>query len=272
MRLEICDLSFSYGSAPLLRDVSFTVNAGETVCLMGPNGAGKSTLLDCVMGFLKPHTGRVLIDGKDVTACSRPALAKMIAYVPQLHHPSFPYSVLDVVKMGCTAAGGVFALPKPEHETRAFAALARVGLKDFADRPYTTLSGGELKLVLLARALAQNAPLMVLDEPTSSLDFRNEAVFLEILSSLARQEGIGILMATHCLQHAFHFESFGLPVTAVMLCKGKPPACGAPAALITPETLREIYGVNAAVGEIETDGKKVKTVALIGAADWRDPV
>ena len=266
--LEIKDLCFSFDGAPLLTDVSLTVGRGEVVCLMGPNGAGKTTLLDCVMGFLRPSAGTVTIDGKELRSYSRPALAEKLSYVPQLHHPSFPYSVREIVKMGCTAAGGVFTLPKAEHDVRADAALERVGLKAFADRPYTSLSGGELKLVLLARALAQNAPYMVLDEPTSSLDFRNETVFLETLASLARQEGIGILTATHSLQHAFFFESRSLNVKAVMFRKGRSPHIGTPGELITPETLREIYGVQAMIGEIGNGaGETMKTVVLFGAGE-----
>ena len=267
MKLEVRDLCFSYNEAPLLQNVNLSVNEGEVVCLLGPNGAGKSTLLDCVMGFLRPQAGQVLIDGKDVLSFSRPALAKKLAYVPQLHHPSFPYTVKEIVKMGCTAAEGIFALSRASHDKIADDALNRVGLKEFANRPYNTLSGGELKLVMLARALAQNAPLMVPDEPTGSLDLSNEAVFLETLSSLVRREGIGVLMATHSLQHAFYFESRGLKTTAVMLKKGEPPRSGAPGTLITPETLKNIYGVNAAVGEIETENGKVKTVALVGSTE-----
>ena len=267
MTLEIRGLCFSYNESPLLKDVSLSVNEGEVVCLLGPNGAGKSTLLDCVMGFLRPQTGQVLIDGKDVQSCSRPALAKKLSYVPQLHHPSFPYTVREIVKMGCTASGGVFTLPKASHDRIADDALFRVGLKDFADRPYTTLSGGELKLVMLARALAQNAPFMVLDEPTSSLDFRNEAVFLETLSTLVRQDGIGVLTATHSLQHAFYFESRGLPVTAALLRKGSVPLTGAPGELITAKTLKSVYGVDAAIGEIGNGESAVKTVALFGITE-----
>lgn len=268
MTLEIKDLCFSFDGTPLLTDVSLTVGRGEVVCLLGPNGAGKTTLLDCVMGFLRPSSGSILVDGKELRSYSRPALAEKLSYVPQLHHPSFPYSVREIVKMGCTAAQGVFALPKAEHDARADAALERVGLLRLADRPYTTLSGGELKLVLLARALVQNAPLMVLDEPTSSLDFRNETVFLETLASLARQEGIGVLTATHSLQHAFFFESRSLPVKAVMLQKGRPPRVGTPEELITAQTLREIYGVHAAIGEIGNEsGERVKTVVLFGAGE-----
>ena len=272
MTLEIKDLCFSFDGTPLLTDVSLTVGRGEVVCLLGPNGAGKTTLLDCVMGFLRPASGHILIDGKELRSYSRPALAEKLSYVPQLHHPSFPYSVREIVKMGCTAAEGVFALPKAEHDARADAALERVGLLRLAERPYTTLSGGELKLVLLARALVQNAPLMILDEPTSSLDFRNEAIFLETLSSLARKEGIGVLMATHSLQHAFYFESRALPVTAALLRRGSPPLIGSPGELITPETLQAVYGVEAAVGEIKSGGGAVKTVALYGISGKEETV
>ena len=265
MILNIDNLSFSYDKTPLLEKLSLSADKGEIICLLGPNGSGKTTLLDCVLGFHRTFSGSVAVCGKDVLTLSRPELAKLVSYVPQVHAPTFPYTVREVVLMGRTAQSGLFGAPGKEDYEICDYAIARTGIEDFSERPYTELSGGERKLVLLARALAQKAPLIVLDEPTSSLDFKNELLFLEMLSDLVRNDGISVLTATHALQHPLYFESEGIPAKAVMLCKGKPFRTGTPGELITSETLREIYGVQAEVTEINAGGKTVKTVAVIGS-------
>lgn len=266
MILNIENLCFSYGKAPVLDSLSLSADKGEIICLLGPNGSGKTTLLDCVQGFHRSFTGSIKVCGRDVLSLSRPDLARLVSYVPQFHTPAFPYTVREVVLMGRTARSGIFGAPDREDYEICDSSIARAGIEEFAQRPYTELSGGERKLVLLARAIAQEAPLIVLDEPTSSLDFKNELMFLEMLIAFVRNEGISVLMATHALQHPLYFESDGIKTKAVMLCKGKPALTGTPGELITPKTLLEVYGVHAAVREIETDGgKTIKTVAVFGS-------
>ena len=268
MILQIQNLSFSFGKEPLLRELSLSVNRGEVVCLLGPNGSGKTTLLDCALGFHRHFSGSVTLCGKDVLSCSRQQLAAHVAYVPQSHAPAFPYTVREIVLMGRTARAGLFGAPGKKDYEICDEALRRVGVAAFAARPYTSLSGGELKLVLLARALAQQTPLIVLDEPTSSLDFKNELLFLDTLANLAKNDGIGVLMATHALNHPFYFEAKGLPVNALMLRKGEKARCGTPSELLTAQTLLEIYGVRASV--LETAGKNgmpVKTIAVLGGGE-----
>ncbi len=268
MILNIDRLSFSHNEAPLLCELSLSVNAGEVVCLLGPNGSGKTTLLDCVLGFYRPNKGSITLGGKEISAYSRSQLAKQVAYVPQKHTPSFPYSVREVVRMGRTAHAGLLGVPGKEDAAVCDETLRQVGLESFADRPYTSLSGGELKLVLLARALAQKAPLMLLDEPTASLDFKNEMRFLETLAELAQREKIGVLMATHALQHAFWFESRGLPVKTVLLKKGEPAMTGTPQELLTPQTLAAVYGVRAAVNETTDEkGQTMHSITLFGSLE-----
>ena len=172
MILQIDNLSFSYDKTPLLSGLSLSAEKGEIVCLLGPNGSGKTTLLDCVLGFHRNYTGSISVCGKDILPLSRPELAKQVSYVPQLHTPAFPYTVREMVLMGRTAQSGLLGAPDKEDYEICDSAIARIGIEKFAGRPYTELSGGERKLVMLARALAQQAPLIVLDEPTSSLDFK----------------------------------------------------------------------------------------------------
>ncbi|MBR0113065.1 MAG: ABC transporter ATP-binding protein [Clostridia bacterium] len=268
MILRIENLSFSYDNTPVLSGVSLEVSEGEAVCLLGPNGSGKTTMLDCVLGFHRHFSGSIEVCGKDVLSLSRPEAAKYISYVPQLHTPTFPYTVREVVLMGRTARSGLLGAPGKEDYEASDRAIRKVGIEDFSARPYTELSGGERKLVLLARAFAQSAPLIVLDEPTVSLDFKNELLFLETLTDLILNEGISVLMATHALQHPLYFESEGLKTKAAMLCRNKPVRTGAPGEIITPENLLEIYGVRAAVTETsDSDGKTVKSVTVFGSED-----
>ena len=266
MILNIDNLSFSYDKTPVLSGISLTAGKGEIVCLLGPNGSGKTTLLDCVLGFHRSYKGNISVCGKDILPLSRSELAKLVSYVPQFHTPTFPYTVREIVLMGRTSQSGLLGAPGKDDYEICDSAISRIGIEDFAQRPYTGLSGGERKLVLLARALAQQAPLIVLDEPTSSLDFKNELLFLEIITDLVRNDGITVLMATHALQHPLYFESEGVACQAVMLCKDKVIRKGKPGELITPETLLEGYGVRAAVCEIKgEEGKTVRTVAVLGS-------
>ncbi len=252
LRLE--GLSCGYG-APLFRDLSLTVDRGEILCLMGPNGCGKSTLLNTVLGLQRPLAGRVLLEGRDVKACSRREIARVLALVPQRHQPMFPYTVRQVVLMGRTAHLSLFSGPTEADEAMCDAALEQVGLLHLAETPYHQLSGGELQLVLLARAVGQQTPLLLLDEPTAHLDLRNELLFLETVSRLVRERHIGVLMATHDPDHAFYLEEEGLKVTAALIANGGLFAAGPPAETLTPPTLAQVYGVEAAVLEGRVPGQ-----------------
>ena len=206
--LSVKDLSFSYGSHKALDSVRFEMRRGEILCVMGPNGSGKSTLIDCVMGIHRPERGTILLDGKDVLAYSRQEIAQHAAYVPQNHSVAFPYTVRETVMMGRTAYLPAFGSPRAEDEALAEEAMRRIGISQLADRPYGSISGGELRLVLLARALCQQTPLVLMDEPTAHLDYRNELRFLETICELSKTDGISVLIATHAPDQAFFFIGF----------------------------------------------------------------
>ena len=254
MILQTEELSFSYGSADALCGVSLSLDAGQVLCVMGPNGSGKSTLIDTIMGIHRPRQGRVLLCDRPLTEYRRYEIARRAAYVPQAHTATFPYTVLEVVLMGRTAYAGAFRVPGAENRAVAMEALERVGIADLARRPYIGLSGGELRLVLLARALSQQAPLILMDEPTAHLDYRNEMRFLETVCQLCRQDGIAVLIATHSPEHAFYFESSAVPVRALFLQRGRVAVQGPPTAAITEEVLSAVYGVQAKI--LESGGEK----------------
>ncbi|TQV77827.1 ABC transporter ATP-binding protein [Denitrobaculum tricleocarpae] len=237
MKLDVSDLAFGYPGFPVGQDVSLHLEAGEVLCLLGPNGCGKTTLFKTVMGLLPPRGGRIAIGGRAMESLARPELARLMAYVPQAHAPVFPYSVHDMVLMGRTAHRGLFAAPsKGDHEA-ALAALEQLEIADLATRDYTRLSGGQRQLVLIARALAQESPFILLDEPTASLDFGNQLMVLEQVRRLAA-DGKGIVMSTHDPDHAF-----ACGTRALAMKDGRTLANGPVAETLTGEVLSSLYDV-----------------------------
>ncbi|MCX7717927.1 MAG: ABC transporter ATP-binding protein [Candidatus Sumerlaeaceae bacterium] len=238
MRLEVRHLDCGYGTHAVARDVSLTVNGGEVVCLLGPNGSGKTTLFKTVLGLLRRLAGSITLDGSETSHWSQNRLAREIAYVPQSHTPLFPYRVLDVVVMGRAARLGLFAAPGRRDLELARAALDEAGIGHLAGRPYTEISGGERQMVLITRALVQEARLLVMDEPTSNLDFGNQVRVLRRMRDLAAG-GIGILMTTHYPNHALICAD-----RVAILHDGHMVAQGAPAEVITEQMLSAIYRVD----------------------------
>jgi len=187
--LELRDLGYRHSGQPwLLRGVNLDIGKGEVVVLLAPNGRGKTTLLRCAAGLARPSEGTV----------SRTAV---FGYVPQAHQVMFAFSVLDMVLMGRARHLGPFVAPRPVDRQEAATALERVGLSHLGQRPYPSLSGGEQQLVLIARALASDARLLLLDEPASALDLSNQALILALLGRLAA-EGFAIVFSTHQPDHA----------------------------------------------------------------------
>ena len=233
--IEARGLAIGYGSTVVARDIDVAVGAGEVVCLLGPNGSGKTTLFKTLLGLQARLAGSVTIAGRPIERWSRQELARQIAYVPQAHVSAFPYRVLDMVLMGRTAHLGLFSAPTAADRERAEAALQLLGIDDLADREYTRVSGGQRQLALIARALAQDAPAIVLDEPTASLDFGNQALVLREVGRLAGR-GLAIVVSTHDPDHAF-----AVGTRVVLLHDGRIAASGAPRDVLTRPRLEEVY-------------------------------
>jgi len=242
--LEARALGFGYGSKAVGRDVNLEARPREVLCLLGPNGSGKTTLFKTMLGLLPAQAGEVRLDGMALTQLTRPDIARRVAYVPQAHAAHFPFTVIDMVVMGRTAHLGMFASPTREDRRRALAALATLGIAELAETEYTRISGGQRQLALIARALAQEAPAIVMDEPTASLDFGNQVVVLSEVKRLAAQ-GLTIVLSTHDPDHAF---SVGHRVA--LLDNGRMIAQGTPREVLIPETLRAVYGVSVVVEQL----------------------
>ncbi len=241
--LEARGLAFRLGDQQVLADVSLGLEAGDCAALLGANGAGKTTLLRTLLGFVRPDRGEVWLDGKPLAAHARRAIARRIAYVPQAHAPSFPYSVREMVSMARAPTSGWGPGRTAEDDAAVSGALQRLGLTQLAERSYAGLSGGERQAVLVARALAQGAQILLMDEPTASLDLGQQARLMALLAELAA-EGRAILMSTHQPELALRWFN-----RAVLLHGGEVLGDGPPRAILTPEALSQLYAVEVRVVE-----------------------
>ncbi len=243
--LAVRNLSFAYNKTDVLTDISFMIQRGEILFLLGPNGCGKTTLLDCVLGFLKPRQGEIVLNGNNINDIKAGQMARQMAYVPQSHEKTFPYTVLDIVLMGRASYVGAFSAPSRQDTAIAEDTLQMLGIYDLKHRPYTQLSGGEGQLVMIARALVQQTKLIVMDEPTSHLDFKHEMVIMETIVDLVKETGISILIASHFPNHAFYFENNELPCKVALMNEHKFVDLGSPSEVLSEENLRTTYDINA---------------------------
>lgn len=236
--LQACALDIGHGQRRVGVGLEFAMAAGEVLCLLGPNGSGKTTLFRTLLGLLTPLAGEVRVLGEPVAAWSRAAFARHVGYVPQAHAGIFPFTVEDVVLMGRAARVGRFAMPSPSDRDCALHCLHTLGIAHLRQRIYTAISGGERQLVLIARALAQEPVLLVMDEPTASLDFGNQIRVLETIAQL-RQQGMAVLLSTHQPEHALRIAD-----RIALLGNGCLVAIGASASTATPERLAALYNVS----------------------------
>lgn len=239
---------------PIIGPLSFEVKAGEVVCLIGPNGIGKTTLFKTILGLLKPLGGNIAVDGKDYHKYSAKEFARTVAYVPQGHIPPFPYSVRDVVVMGRNPNMHELSSPRKEDFEFADEKLALMGIEHLAERDYTEVSGGERQMVMIARALAQNTSLLVMDEPTAHLDYGNETRVLGQVKKLASL-GYTIVMITHVPGHAFLCADKVLAVGHNSYF-----AMGTPEDILTEECLNTLYGIEIQLSDVilRGDQRQVK--------------
>lgn len=253
MKLEIKNVVCGYGKKNVVNDISMNVSSGEILCLLGPNGVGKTTFFKTILGFLKLKGGEILVDGKNIHSCSRKQLAKIIGYVPQSHTPPFPFKVFDVVLMGRTAHLSMFSSPTKEDREIVQRALENLKIDYLRDKIYTEISGGERQMVLIARALAQNPKILIMDEPTSNLDFGNQIRVLEQINKLS-ERGLAIIMTSHYPNHAFLCST-----KVAFMQKNNVFTVGSVDEVVTENNLKEAYGINVKIiNTVNSNGNKIK--------------
>ena len=262
--LEVEGIRYSYRPRcrEVLQGVSFTLDDGEILCLLGSNGTGKTTLLRCILGFEKPKAGCIVADGVDMAKLSIRQRAHHMAYVPQSSGLAFPYTAREVVLMGRVAHLQGAAGHGVEDERAVDEALERLQVTHLANRRYQEMSGGEKQMVLVARALAQQAKTLIMDEPTANLDYHNQVKILAAIRHLAG-EGLRILMTSHYPDHAFLACS-----TVALMSAGRIQAIGKPDEVVTSESLTRLYDTPVRVAQARVGDElfKVCVPLLDGAA------
>lgn len=251
--MSICveNLHFSYGEREVLKGISFSAEYGEFLSVLGPNGVGKSTLFRCLLGLLPASAGSVSIDGHRIENMSASELSRFMAYIPQSHNPVFNFSVLDMVLMGTTSQVGRFAVPGKEQIDLAEAALERLGIAHLRDRGCGNISGGERQLVLIARAIAQRAKILVMDEPSANLDFGNKIRVMRTVKGLT-DDGYTVIQSTHDPDQAYLYSD-----KILALYNGGVLACGAPRETVTNSLISTLYGVDVEVCSMRNDDVRV---------------
>jgi iron complex transport system ATP-binding protein len=249
--LEARGLAIGYRDRMVGRGLNVALTGGEVLALLGPNGGGKTTLLKTLLGLIPPLGGEVFMTGRPLSRLSVQERARLIAYVPQGHAGAFAFTVEDMVLMGRSAHADLLSRPSARDRQVAAAMIERLGIAHLSDRPYTMISGGERQLALIARALAQEPRIVVLDEPTASLDFGNQGKVMREIRALA-EAGLGVIFSTHDPNHALRFAD-----RAMLIQDGSCVADGASREVLTGEALESLYRTR-----IETIESKTARVFL----------
>lgn len=256
MNLTVKNGTFSYhrGKEPVFRDLSFTVGAGEILAILGPNGAGKTTLLRCITGMLRWSGGESLLDGEAIRKMPPRKLWSRMAYVPQAKAASAAYTAFETVLLGRSSRLNAFETPGDADVQKAREVMELLGIFHLADKKCSDISGGELQMVLIARALAAEPSVLILDEPESNLDFKNQLVVLDAMSRLA-QQGMTCVFNTHYPAHALQRST-----KALILSRGGSYEFGPTAKVVTEAAIGKAFGVEAVIGSVETPTSIVRNV------------
>ena len=247
--LDVKELSAGYDGKIVIQGITLSLNKREVVSILGPNGAGKTTLLRCIEGVLPPSSGVVLVKDMPITLLNDKERGRIIASVPQTHKPTFPFKVLEVVLMGRNPYISGYKTPSKHDYEVAEAVLKEVGIYELKDRNYDELSGGELQLTLIARALAQEPEIILFDEPTAHLDFKNQIIVLSIIRKIVKQKNIAVLMVVHDPNLAMLYSD-----RVFLMDKGSVIANGKPEDVINYENIKRLYSFDVEIAD--ANGRK----------------
>jgi iron complex transport system ATP-binding protein len=250
MEVEVRNGHFSYSrEEEILKGISFTLPSAQILTILGQNGIGKTTLLKCLLGILPWQKGQTLIDGEQMNYKKH---MNRIGYVPQAYKFVFPYSVEETVMMGLAGKIGLFSIPSRKDKQKVHHTLAEVGIDHLKKRLCSQLSGGQLQLVFMARGLVKNPELMILDEPESHLDYKNQILVLKMLKKLAKERGISCIINTHYPEHALRISDLTLMQRRTASGE-KTYLCGPTAEILTEEHIRSFFEVESKIITVEKD-------------------
>ena len=229
------NLKFSYGKKEILKGITFEIESSDIISILGPNGCGKTTLLKLLLGFLKPTEGEIYFNKKPINTLKAKDFFQRVAYIPQIHDGTFGYLVKDVVLMGRMPYKTLFSNYNKQDKKIVLEALEMLGIENLKDEIYTTLSGGQKQLILIARAIAQQADIFIMDEPVNGLDFGNQYKLLSRIKELSK-ENITFIQTSHYPDHVFFASN-----EAIFLDKGKIVEKGTPNTIIREENIKKVY-------------------------------
>ena len=256
MKFSIENGCFAYDSSrTILEDVCVQLNPAEIMTVLGANGVGKTTLMKCMLGLLKWTSGKSCVDGEDIRKMNTSQLWKRIGYVPQAKQAVFAYTVEEMVLLGRSAHLGMAKQPKAQDRQIAMNCLNEIGIAHLKDRLISRISGGELQMVLIARALATQPQMLILDEPESNLDFRNQLIVLETITRLRDERGLSFIVNTHYPEHAISISD----KTLMLMGKAK-SISGATSDVITEENLRDAFSVDVCIRDVDVPKGKYPCV------------
>ncbi|MGI5174556.1 ABC transporter ATP-binding protein [Treponema sp. OMZ 840] len=261
MTFEVQNGRFSYGGQKnIIDNISFTLHQGKVLSVLGPNGVGKTTLLKCLMGLLKWNSGCTLLDGKNIRDYSPKEFWSKVAYVPQAKQSTFAYTALEMVTFGRSAHLDFFRQPTDEDRRTALACMKDIGIDFLQNKLCSEMSGGELQMVLIARALAANPQLLVLDEPESNLDFKNQLTVLDTIKDLSRTKNISVIVNTHYPDHAIQIAD-----STVILKRNGECLYGDTARIINEANLIDAFNVKVRLRDVLIEEETYTCVIPVSA-------
>lgn len=264
MKLEIKNASFSYGDNKILENISISANKGDLIAVLGPNGAGKTTLIRCMLGFLKWTSGQSTLNGENINSISQRKLWSSISYVPQAKSFTSAATVMETVLLGRTGTLSLFGQPKQEDIRICKEKLSELSILHLADKRCSEISGGELQMVLICRALVSQPKIIVLDEPESNLDFKNQLIVLSTLSNLAKS-GVTCIFNTHYPEHALRLSN-----KALVLTKGTGFMFGETSKILTEKNIETAFGVRAVISSVETEESTFRSIMALELSKSED--
>ncbi len=241
---KVEDLEFSYGKKKILKGLDFEINSSDIISILGPNGCGKTTLLKILLGFLKPSKGEVYFNNKPISKIKPKEFFQRVAYIPQIHDGAFGYLVKDIVMMGRMPYKSLFSNYNEEDRKISMSALEILGIQNLKDEIYTTLSGGQRQLVLIARAITQQADIFIMDEPVNGLDFGNQYKLLNKIKELSKKD-LTFIKTSHYPDHVFFVSN-----EAIFLNEGKILDKGDPHTIIKEENIETVYKIKSKITNI----------------------